>query len=202
MGSWHCIFFSEWVSASCQTRWQKAVGEGGVGELLQTYFLCCSLTIKRQLFHVTKATAYRYSISLSKSLFRSSRKSMGGSVTALNQSNHSSQSQKTETIQWTNQNSKKIHPADAKRGKTRASKSQFLVREGSPSSHAREKRRTKWSSGKESGEEARTCAPAWPCLQAQIMAAAYFTTIPLEPNEESQIFYNICPCAKGIVWRF
>ena len=34
-----------------------------------------------------------------------------------NQSNHSSQSQRTQTVQWTNQKSKKLHVADEKRGK-------------------------------------------------------------------------------------
>ena len=38
-----------------------------------------------------------------------------------NQSYFSSQSQRTQTIQWTNQNLKKLQAADAKRGKTHAS---------------------------------------------------------------------------------
>ena len=48
------------------------------------------------------------------------------SVVKPNQSNYPSQSQQTQIIQWTNQNSKQIHVTSAKRGKTRASKSQLV----------------------------------------------------------------------------
>ena len=40
--------------------------------------------------------------------------------TIFDESNHSDQSQQTQTIKLTNQNSKKIHVAAPKRGKTRA----------------------------------------------------------------------------------
>ena len=43
-----------------------------------------------------------------------------------NRSNYPSQSQQTQIIQWTNQNSKQIHVTSAKRGKTRASKSRLV----------------------------------------------------------------------------
>ena len=43
-----------------------------------------------------------------------------------NQRNHFDQSQKTQTIWWTNQNSKQIHVAGAKRGKTTACMSELL----------------------------------------------------------------------------
>ena len=41
--------------------------------------------------------------------------------------NHPSQSQSTQIIQWTNQNSKYLHVADAKRGKKRASESRLVL---------------------------------------------------------------------------
>ncbi len=45
-----------------------------------------------------------------------------------NQSNHSDQSQRTLTIQWTNQNSKQISVAGTKRGKTCASDSRLVLK--------------------------------------------------------------------------
>ena len=42
------------------------------------------------------------------------------------QSNLSGQSQRTQTIKWTNQNWKKLHVADVKRGKTFVSKSRLV----------------------------------------------------------------------------
>ena len=44
-----------------------------------------------------------------------------------NQSNQASQSQRTQTVQWANQSSKLLHMADAKCGKTCASKSRSVL---------------------------------------------------------------------------
>ena len=43
------------------------------------------------------------------------------------QSNYNGQSQQTKTTQRTNENSKQIHITSAKRGKTRATKSRFVL---------------------------------------------------------------------------
>ena len=43
-----------------------------------------------------------------------------------NQNNYSDQSKQRQKIQWTNQNSKQVHVAGAKRGKMRASNSRLV----------------------------------------------------------------------------